>query len=70
MQHIDVERLATLEPLWLEIAKMNQEILVAGASMSFLPSNRLLTGYAWDGLTAAASIHPLGQVESTLLLGL
>ncbi|MDX6767284.1 MAG: methyltransferase domain-containing protein [Candidatus Methylacidiphilales bacterium] len=49
---------------------MSQEILVAGASMSFLPSDRLLTGYAWDGLTAAASIHPLGRVESTLLLGL
>lgn len=38
--------------------------------MSYLPKGRLLTGYAWDGLTAAASIHPLGQVESTLLLGL
>lgn len=49
---------------------MNQEICVAGASRSYLPSNRLLTGYAWNSLTAAASIHPLGQVESTLLLGL
>jgi spermidine synthase len=47
-----------------------REIRVKGASMSRLPSGRLLTGYAWDALTAAALLRPAGPPRTLLLLGL
>lgn len=47
-----------------------REWVVAGATMSAWHPTRLITGYAWDALTAAALVGETQPPKSLLLLGL